>query len=105
MNKDLKRNIGLTKMLLVDGMKCPSCKKKIELYSFKDNLSIKEFEISGLCQKCQDIAFDSDENIITCDECGKEFSKDEGVQQGNFVVCSKRCAFNLVGLGEYYKGE
>ena len=26
---------------------------------FKDELSIKEFTISGLCQKCQDSVFDS----------------------------------------------
>ncbi len=37
---------------------CPSCKKQLtEEYEFRDNLSRKEFEISGLCQSCQDEVF------------------------------------------------
>lgn len=38
--------------------KCPSCEEAIVLSSFKDELSIREFNISGLCQKCQDEMFD-----------------------------------------------
>lgn len=42
---------------------CPICKKEINLLNFNDRLSFKEFEISGLCQECQDIVFkDLDEN-------------------------------------------
>lgn len=36
---------------------CPICKNQIKINDFKDKLSIKEFEISGLCQKCQDEIF------------------------------------------------
>ncbi len=36
---------------------CPCCNKKVCLEDFKDNLSLKEFEISGLCHKCQDNVF------------------------------------------------
>lgn len=42
---------------------CPICKKEINPLNFNDRLSFKEFEISGLCQECQDIAFrDLDED-------------------------------------------
>lgn len=33
---------------------CPFCKEKVDVSSFRDELSLKEFRISGLCQKCQD---------------------------------------------------
>lgn len=38
--------------------KCPFCGKKIDVETeFKDELSKKEFGISGLCQSCQDEFF------------------------------------------------
>ena len=36
---------------------CVTCGNKIKMEDFKDKLSIKEYEISGLCQKCQDDTF------------------------------------------------
>lgn len=36
---------------------CPFCGKPIDKKDFKDELSRKEYEISGLCQKCQDETF------------------------------------------------
>jgi len=36
---------------------CVTCGTKIEMGDFKDQLSIKEYGISGLCQKCQDDTF------------------------------------------------
>lgn len=36
---------------------CPICGR--EVGDFKDDLSRKEFAISGLCQQCQDEIFDS----------------------------------------------
>ncbi len=37
---------------------CPSCKTQLTGdYEFRDALSEKEFEISGLCQFCQDEVF------------------------------------------------
>jgi hypothetical protein len=35
--------------------KCPMCQSDIE--GFRDALSKREYEISGLCQKCQDFVF------------------------------------------------
>lgn len=34
---------------------CVLCREKVE--EFKDELSAREFAISGLCQKCQDEVF------------------------------------------------
>ena len=42
--------------------KCPFCGKKIDPENeFRDKLSRKEFEISGMCQKCQDDIFKEEE--------------------------------------------
>lgn len=38
--------------------KCPMCGKEIDLTKeYRDKLSIREYFISGLCQKCQDVGF------------------------------------------------
>jgi len=34
---------------------CPTCNEKVG--EFRDELSKKEFSISGMCQKCQDSVF------------------------------------------------
>jgi hypothetical protein len=36
---------------------CPLCGREIKEGEFKDELSKKEFKISGMCQKCQDEIF------------------------------------------------
>ena len=52
------KTIGFSEQVKdVENNKCPFCKKEINLSDFKDNLSIKEYHISGLCQKCQDEIF------------------------------------------------
>ena len=38
--------------------KCPFCGNEINQEEFKDELSRKEFAISGLCQSCQDSFFE-----------------------------------------------
>lgn len=38
--------------------RCPFCFAEVEPKDFSDELSRKEFGISGLCQKCQDEFFD-----------------------------------------------
>ena len=37
---------------------CPFCGREVDMSDFKDELSIKEFHLSGLCQTCQDDLFD-----------------------------------------------
>jgi len=36
---------------------CPFCGKPVSIEDFRDDLSRREFKISGLCQKCQDEFF------------------------------------------------
>ena len=36
----------------IENKKCPMCKQPIG--EFKNRLSLKEYGISGMCQKCQD---------------------------------------------------
>jgi hypothetical protein len=42
---------------------CPACQK--EVTTFSDNLSLKEFSISGFCQECQDKTFDTQLDILS----------------------------------------
>jgi hypothetical protein len=44
-------------LTLRDSGCCPFCKKQVDPAEFKDELSIREFRISGLCQNCQDGLF------------------------------------------------
>lgn len=46
-------------MSAIDKGLCPCCRNPIG--EFRDALSRKEFGISGMCQKCQDNVFGSDE--------------------------------------------
>ncbi len=58
MNKDIMKKAGFSKEVsLVEQGICPFCKKDIKPDSFRDPLSAKEYKISGLCQKCQDVTF------------------------------------------------
>jgi len=36
---------------------CPNCREVIDPDSFRDEVSIEEFNISGFCQNCQDLTF------------------------------------------------
>jgi len=36
---------------------CPICKNPVSKSDFKDERSIKEYNISGMCQRCQDDIF------------------------------------------------
>lgn len=64
MNDDLKHLLGLRPeeegpfdevMINLQLGNCPLCGNKPK--SFRDKLSVREFEISGLCQNCQDEMF------------------------------------------------
>lgn len=45
-------------MAAIDAGNCPTCRKAINMKDFKDELSKKEFQISGMCQECQDEVFE-----------------------------------------------
>lgn len=58
MNKSIMRAIGFNNAIdLIEECRCPFCKKPVIMSEFVDELSIKEFNISGICQKCQDSFF------------------------------------------------
>ena len=40
-----------------EGIKCPSCGKQIGFDEFRDEISLKEWRLSKLCQDCQDEVF------------------------------------------------
>lgn len=61
MNKDIMRSIGFGDHVdKVEQGTCPFCNKQVQLDSFVDKLSLKEFQISGMCQSCQDDFFNED---------------------------------------------
>lgn len=47
---------GITMTEALEKGICVDCRKSVA-GSFKDDLSIKEYSISGLCQECQDKVF------------------------------------------------
>ena len=61
MNTGIMIAVGmLDKVELVAQKKCPFCQKEVHLNSFRNELSRKEYGISGICQKCQDDFFGAD---------------------------------------------
>jgi len=62
MNEAIMRAMGLgAHVEAVKNGACPFCGKSVDPTSFKDELSRREFKISGLCQPCQDGFFDKEE--------------------------------------------
>ena len=43
--------------IMRDSILCPLCGKDVSEEIFTDDLSAREFEISGLCNSCQKIVF------------------------------------------------
>jgi uncharacterized CHY-type Zn-finger protein len=55
MNKDIMKTMGFgDQVSLVEKGKCPFCKKQVDPGKFKDELTLKEYRISGMCEECQD---------------------------------------------------
>ena len=65
----ITRTFGVDRKGSVNTMTCGWCGKPAD--GFRDELSMKEYTISGLCQECQDKTFvEPDED--TCELCGGE---------------------------------
>lgn len=59
MNKEIMKKAGFAEQVTkVENGICPICEKLILTGSFRDALSEREFQISGMCQQCQDSIFD-----------------------------------------------
>jgi ribosomal protein S27AE len=48
---------GIDRKESVKNKTCATCGEDVELGDFKDELSLKEFHISAMCQECQDGVF------------------------------------------------
>jgi hypothetical protein len=53
----LKNELGMDRKVAITEKRCVFCSAAVSLDSFKDELSLKEFHISGICQTCQDKIF------------------------------------------------
>jgi hypothetical protein len=61
MNKDIMKALGFENEVdKVEKSLCPFCKDAVKIEDFRNELSRKEFKISGICQKCQDDFFGKD---------------------------------------------
>ena len=58
MNEGIMRTMGYNKEVKLAKLGlCPICSEEILHEEFRDNLSKKEYRISGICQACQDKIF------------------------------------------------
>ncbi len=58
MNKELMRAMFPKQISNIEQCKCATCgKDMLHLDNFRDDISRKEFKISGMCQECQDKTF------------------------------------------------
>jgi len=59
MNKEITKKFGFDKeMKMAEQSLCPFCQTSIDPKTdLRDELSVKEYYISGLCQECQDKMF------------------------------------------------
>ena len=58
MNKEIMKQLGFSKQVNdVENNICPFFFFLININDFKNYISIKEYNISGLCQRCQDEIF------------------------------------------------
>lgn len=57
MNKEIVKQIFPEAVKKVEIGECPFCGKKVYLDNFRDDLSLSEFRISGMCQSCIDEVF------------------------------------------------
>lgn len=44
-------------VLKIKECKCPLCTEKVNKKEFRNDVFVREFERSGLCQECQDTVF------------------------------------------------
>ena len=58
MNKNIMEQVGFEKEVkLFEEKKCVFCKEPINMDDFEDEISKREYFISGICQKCQHEVF------------------------------------------------
>lgn len=61
MNKEIMKSLGFeNEVQEVELGNCPLCHTTINISDFRNEISVKEYKISGMCQKCQDNIFGVD---------------------------------------------
>lgn len=61
---DLFKNLyGVDRKTSIVEKTCVSCGAKVAEDGFRDDVSLREFHISGLCQVCQDKVFGFEETL------------------------------------------
>lgn len=68
MNRDIIQVVSPKMLKLIDAGLCPFCEKSVDDTKFSNDLSRKEFKISGMCQGCQDALFGPDESDDSYDD-------------------------------------
>jgi len=59
MNKGIMRIMGFAEEVnLVSKKKCPFCQVQVDPGKFRNEITLREYKISGMCQECQDGFFD-----------------------------------------------
>lgn len=53
MNLKIIKNLFPEEYKRISQGRCPFCDESIDMESFKDESSLKEFKISGICYECQ----------------------------------------------------
>jgi hypothetical protein len=53
----LQQMFGVDRKESISANKCVLCKKEVAGRDFRDETSLREFTISGICQSCQDEIF------------------------------------------------
>lgn len=56
-NKFIREGLGIDREGNIRDNTCVFCGEKVTEESFRDELSLKEYRISGICQTCQDDVF------------------------------------------------
>lgn len=57
MNKEIIEKLFPDALRRMEAGRCPICAKVIKPEEFRTELDVKEYKISGMCQSCQDKAF------------------------------------------------
>lgn len=63
MNANIMRKMGFGRQMEMVSMGlCPRCGKPVNPASFRDAASLREFNITGWCQECQDEYYNSSDD-------------------------------------------
>jgi len=57
LDKVITAIFGIDRKASIENKTCATCQTDVKPDSFKNEISLKEFHISGMCQTCQDSVF------------------------------------------------